>query len=299
MNKIFFIFLLMLLTPMISAADTAITIQTLPEHDVDVSVLKPVEGYSLIESFHKPSDSNGTLSITFSTTESEFNVRVWLKKDNTIIVYKKFEENYPVGEPLTLEVYPDWYLKQKEIEASMKKVDETQTTTGETTSQEEETTNGSVTEENTEEQEEKQENLTTKTEGKNSSALNGITGFFTSIKSGISKKIIYSVIAFVSVIALFSVSFLVIRRIRNSKPKEVKGIKVKKLSDKIKEKKQEQEKSDADLIADYEQRIKEAEEQIEKIKNKTNDSERRKKIAEVKKKLIADEQELMKLRGEK
>ena len=114
-RNIFFVIFWMALFvfPLISAVDTKITVQTLPEHDVDVSVLKPTEGYSLIESFHKKSDSNGTVSITFSTTESEFYARIWLKKDNVIIEYKKFEEGYPAGTPLNLEVYPEWYIKQK------------------------------------------------------------------------------------------------------------------------------------------------------------------------------------------
>jgi len=116
-QKKFLAFLIVLVViPFALAADTKVTVQTLPDHDVDVSILKPTGTYSLIESFHKKSDPNGTISITFSTTETEFYARVWLKKDNSIIEYKKFESGFEVGEPLSLEIYPEWYLKQKEIE---------------------------------------------------------------------------------------------------------------------------------------------------------------------------------------
>ncbi|MEK6842410.1 MAG: hypothetical protein AABX84_01225 [Nanoarchaeota archaeon] len=292
-NKIFFVVFLTILFafPLISAVDTEIKIKTLPEHDVDISVLKPIEGYSLIESFHKKSDSNGTVSITFSTTESEFNARVWLKKDNVIIEYKKFEEGYPAGTPLNLEVYPEWYLKQKEIEASRTTIDESSSETDTTVLIEDiEETEASSESENTEVE-------TTETQGNESSLLSKITGF-TLFKEGTSKKIIYYIVGgFALLIALGTTGFVVIKR-RGFHFLPKRNIRITKLSDKINQKKQRQKKEEDDNkeIEEAEAKLKELQEHIEQLKNKPQMSDKEKKIAAAKKRLVADEKRLMKLR---
>ena len=113
------VLLFVFLIPFISAADSHVTIKTVPNHNVDISFLRHGQGYSLIESFHKTSGANGNVSVTFSTSESKFDVRVWVKKDNEQISYEKFEEGYVPGSPLEFEVYPEWYLQQLEIEKEM------------------------------------------------------------------------------------------------------------------------------------------------------------------------------------
>ncbi|MEK6819712.1 MAG: hypothetical protein AABY03_00755 [Nanoarchaeota archaeon] len=312
MNKKFlFAFLIALLAiPFAFAADTTLTIQTLPEHDVDISILRPTGIYSLIESFHKKSDSNGTVSITFSTTETEYYARVWLKKDNVIIEYLKFEEGYTVGEAKTFEVYPEWYLKQKEIENSGNFDDgdsETPTETTETSTETE-----AVSEETsaaTETPETKEVEETTTSDG-NSSFLSQITGF-TFFKEGNSSNIIYYVVGGIALLTILGTTGFVVMKRRgfnfrsrmNGGDEQPKGrrIRVVKLSDRIREgkQKQEQENKEDDEIAQAEAKLKELQEHIQDLKNKPQMSEKEKKIAAAKKKLMEDEKKLMKLREEK
>src|SRR3989344_3923812 len=292
--------------PFISATDTKITVTTLPNHDVDISVLRHGQVYSLIESYHKNSGSNGNVSITVSTTEAEFDARVWVKKDNTIIKYEKFETGFTSGTPVNLDVFPEWYIKQKEIENSGNFADNdsenleavTETEDSETTDETE-----SETEEEPNSDSQETEKTTIETSEKNSSALNGITGFFTSVKEKISIKTIAYTFGFIFAIALFTGGFVMLRRRRFSfyPSSEIKQVKIRKLSEKIKEREQkkEQDKKENDEVADAEAKIKELQEKIQQLKNKPQRSEERRKIAAAKKKLLEDEKELMKLRSEK
>lgn len=256
----FFVFLFVFLIPFISSADTQVTIKTVPNHNVDISFLRHAQGYSLIESFHKTSGTNGNVSLVFSTSEEKFDVRVWIKKDNEIIVYKKFEEGYVSGNPLELEVYPEWYLEQLEIENEMKAKN------AETPS---ETENLSVLKNVSENQKNATSNKTiVENAEENSSSSEGITGFFVSVKEGISKKTIYYAGAFVLLIALFAIGFFTARKIRNYFPSgNYGGVKIRKLSDRIKE----EQKANLEIIEAAEKRIKEAQEEIEKIKGKLKD----------------------------
>lgn len=320
-KNIFFVLLFLLVaSPFVIAADTTITVQTLPDHDVDVSVLRPTGTYSLIESFHKKSDSNGTTSITFSTTETEYYARVWLKKDNVIIVYEKFEEGYTVGEAKTIEVYPEWYIKQKEIENSGNFDDDGSSEIAETATEETETvelnleeeTTTETTEAETEEaveEESEQVETTTETSDGNSSFLSQITGF-TLFKGSNSSNMIYYIVGALALLGVLgTTSFLIIRR-RHShssmdddyeeKPRG-KKIRVIKLSDKINQNKQAkvQVQKENDEISETEAKIRELQEKLEQMKNKPQLSEKEKKIAAAKKKLMEDEKKLMKLRQEK
>ncbi len=299
--------------PFISATDTKITVTTLPNHDVDISVLRHGQVYSLIESYHKNSGSNGNVSITVSTTEAEFDARVWVKKDNTIIKYEKFETGFTSGTPVNLDVFPDWYIKQKEIENSGNFADndsenlETQTENSEAVTETEDSETTDETESETEEEpnsdSQETEKTTIETSEKNSSALNGITGFFTSVKEKISIKTLAYTFGFIFAIALFTGGFVMLRRRRFSfyPSSEIKQVKIRKLSEKIKEREQkkEQDKKENDEVADAEAKIKELQEKIQQLKNKPQMSEKEKKIAAAKKKLLEDEKELMKLRSEK
>ena len=297
-KNIFFIFLVALFViPFVLAADTTLTIQTLPDHDVDISILKPTGIYSLIESFHKKSDSNGTVSITFATTETEYYARVWLKKDNVIIEYLKFEEGYAVGEPLTLEVYPEWYIKQKEIESSGNFADDNS-----------ETGSTSESETSSEPKSEIQEE-TTESSDDNSSFLSQITGF-TSSKEGNSTGIVYYIVGGLALLAILGTTGFVVMKRRgfnfrsrmNGDVKQPKGrrIRIVKLSDRIREGKQkkEQKSEEEDEIAQAEAKLKELQEHIQELKNKPQ-VDKEKKIAAAKKKLARDEKRLEDLRDGK
>ena len=108
------------MTQIINAVDTSITIKTLPYHTVDVSVLEPGKVYSLIGSFREYSGSEGIVIKTFSANIGAFNARVWLRDNNgKIVVYERFENNYPTGIPVVFEVYPDWYIIEEEAEENI------------------------------------------------------------------------------------------------------------------------------------------------------------------------------------
>ncbi len=251
----FLVFLFVFLIPLISSADSLVTIKTISNHNVDISFLRHNQGYSLIESFHKDSGTSGNVSVTLSTSEEKFDIRVWVKKENIVVVYKKFEEGYAPGSPLEFEVYPDWYIQQLEIEKEMN------ARSNEISSANAEKLNDSL---------KNEKNLTLnetkKTEEKNVSGMKGITGFFVSVKEGVSGKMIYYAAIFVLLIALLTAGFFALKKMRGRFPKENyrNEIGIRKLSDKIKE----EQKSNLEIIENAEKRIKEAQEQIERIKGK-------------------------------
>ena len=112
-----FLLALFLSFGIVSAVDTEITVQTLPEHSVDIYILQPDEEYSLIKDFHVSSNKSGVASATFSSDVSEFEVKVLVRKGNTQIVNERFNDTFSAGESVSLELYPEWYITQKEIEA--------------------------------------------------------------------------------------------------------------------------------------------------------------------------------------
>lgn len=110
-----FIFCLIVLVFSISfviAASTPLIVKTVPNHKVHISVLKTGEAYSLIESFHKDSGSSGEVKVTLST-EDKFNIRIWVKQNNIDVVSDSYYNEFKAGEPITLELYPDWYTPPK------------------------------------------------------------------------------------------------------------------------------------------------------------------------------------------
>ena len=77
---IFILLVLILSTQVISAISSEVTVKTVPNHKIMISILKPGEIYSLIESFHKETGPTGEVPITFSYEGSTFDVAVWVKK---------------------------------------------------------------------------------------------------------------------------------------------------------------------------------------------------------------------------
>ena len=106
----------LLLINLVAVIDTEITLKTLPEHKVMISAVKPGQTYSLIKSFHPTSNINGEAKITLSTSEDTFNLKVWVKTDGKTIASENFENEYPSGEPVTIEVYTDEYNNKIEAE---------------------------------------------------------------------------------------------------------------------------------------------------------------------------------------
>ncbi len=255
----------LLLVQLISAIDTEITIKTLSNHKVMISALNPGEIYSLIQSFHEDSGAIGEVSVVLSSTVNYFDVAVWVKKDNQVILYKKFENGYPSGTPIVLELYPEWYVKEEVNNLSL---EENTTISSENISSENITINETAA------------ILEEKTEQQNPSLGGSVIfgeGFFSN------NKIYYGIgiIALLAFITIFAIKL-------KNKSKEPKEIKIRKLSDLQAEKKENLQYSNK-IIEDAERKINEAQEEIRRIKNQG-------KIEEVKKRIVEDEKELMRLR---
>lgn len=253
-----------LLVQLISAVDTEITVKTLPGHKIMISALNPGEIYSLIQSFHEDSGAIGEVSVVLSSTVNYFDVAVWVKKDNQVILYKKFENGYPSGTPIVLELYPEWYIKEEKT--NNLSLEENKTTSSENTTIINETAD--IFEEKTEQQQ-------------NSPNLGG------SVISGqgfLSDKRIYygiGIFALLLIVAIFAIKL----KNRSKKPREIK---IRKLSD-IQAEKKEKFQYAKKIIENAEKKINEAQEEIRRIKNQG-------KIEEVKKKILEDEKELARLR---
>ena len=262
--------MLILLVQIASALDTEIKIKTLPDHKVMISALNLDGAYSLIKSFHENSGESGEVSVILSSTVDSFNIAVWVKQDNHVIVYEKFENGYPSGTPVLLELYPDWYVKPVE-EIENVSLEENNTNSSENTTIVNET----------EMIEEEQEN-------------NQITGFSIFGEQGfLSDKKFYYV---TGIIILLVIGFMIVKKIKN-KSKIPKEIKIRKLSEVFTKKEDNNRNNNNESnnegnnkrIEDAERKIKEAQEEIRQIKNQG-------KIQEAKKKLIEDQKELMRLR---
>ncbi len=267
-KSVFGLVVLLLALQFVIAVDTGLTIKTVPNQRVDISVVRPNQVYSLIKSFHVNSDSNGEAKVTFSHDENTFNVRVWVKGDGVEIASKKFEEEYPTGEPLTLELYPKWYSPP---------VDET--IMNETNSSSE--INLIINNENTSEIT-VQEVLNIENNSVNSSG----TGLVISKGTlGFSKKTIYY---FIGIVVLLSMVFFVLLKIKHSQsvPKEIK---VKKLSEFNAERKEQLESPDhKEAIEIAEKKIEEAQKEINKLKNED-------KIKEIRDRMNQEQKELDRL----
>lgn len=281
-NILIFLTAFVLAVNIIAAADTEIIVNTLPNHRVDISALRVSENpYDLIESFHENSGEEGVVSVTLSSDESTFNLAVWVKQDNSIVKYEKFEDEFPAGEPVNLELYPDWYLKQKEIEKQM--AERNSPSVSSSVSAESNNTDNETTEtiplKNT-----SSNNAVDKT---NSNESGNKISFFNVAGSAVfgeegllSKKTVYYIIGGIVLIVLVFIGLKFVKKMKGKSGSYFNS----------------GGKSDMDLIAADERKIREAKEEIERIKSRENNSEKEKKILEAKKKLIDDEKELIRLR---
>jgi flagellar biosynthesis/type III secretory pathway M-ring protein FliF/YscJ len=255
---IFSLLVVLFLVQVVSAVDTGIIINTLPNHNVTISVLHPDYVYSLIESFEKNSGPLGKVLVTLSSDVETFDIAVWVRKGNQVVLYEKFKEGYASGTPLVLEMYPEGYLVENE--------------TNNTSSEENSTIINETLEENLT-MSEVEEN-----EQEKDSKLTGSMIFWEG--ESLPKKAAYYGIG---IIVLSLVGFLCIKILKKRK----KGLESQKPEKKQDEKKEV--KDNEKLIEDAEKKIKEAQEDIRKIKNED-------KINEAKRKIIEDEKELMRLR---
>ena len=271
---IFVLVTFLFLMQIVSAVDTEIKVKTLPNHEVQLTILESSASSLALESFKNNSDEYGDVSFIYSSDKSKFGLILFIKKDGTKIISKKYLESFVVGTPVYLELAPAWF---EFIETPTANVSEFDNQTIENSTVEGNESEVLIESESQEVSEEAGSQIT-------GAPIFGDNGFLTK------KTISYTV----GIIALL-IGFFVIKTMRK-KLKVPKEVKVKKLNKAIKQKKEKpktnEEKrfnTNEEIIIDAEEKIKEAQEDIRKIKNED-------KIKEAKKKIIEDQERLIRLR---
>lgn len=250
------LFMFLFVMPMMSAIDTEIKIKTLPFHEVQVAVAKPNSvSFESWGNFKNYSDQYGDVSFVFSSDKDSFDLIIYIKKDNEKIMPRKFLEGFIAGDSIYLEIAPSRFTF---IETPSDEIVE----------------EVNVSENMTQEGEDSQ--LT-------GSAIFGEDGL---LSGG---KIYWIIGGLLLLVAAFFIFKIIRKKIKF--PKVSKEIKIKKLSE-LEAEKKEKVSDDRSIIEDAEKKIKEAQEDIRKLRSDD-------KIKEAKKKIIEDEKELMRLRREK
>jgi hypothetical protein len=275
MCAIFIVSVLILIAPTVIAADTEIVIKTVPFANVNINILDPnSDSFTLLKNFNQDADNYGDLSFIFSSDKPKFDLTIYVKKNDKKVGDARAENNV-VGEDLYFEVVPEGFelLYRPEEEAN------------ETEESNETVVNETVVENITEEViEEPQEEEVTP----------GITGAATSGEEGsfFSNNILYFGLGLVVLIIVFFMGAVVSKKRVGSSSKEIK---VRKLSDLKKDKKEQKDKKEK--LSDYKQAIEDAEKKIDDAQKEIKKLKNVDKISEIKKRMIEDQKELLKLRG--
>ena len=284
-KKIFFsLVVFFLLIQLISATDTPIKIKTMPFHEVQLTIFDPevTSSLSIFERFIGFSDMYGDAVFLFSSDEPSFGAAVFIKKDNVKIISKEFSGPYTSGEPLYLELAPsNFELIETPTDKTINQ-SENQTLVNETAINTNNSINNSI---NNSAEIVALENTSVAGEGNNQTiiglAISGSEGIFSPPK-------VYFLMGIAGIIILyFLINFFKIRGL-----KEPKEIKVTRLSELQERRKYNSQKTDRERIEEAEKKIIDAQEEIKMIKH----AER---INDVKKRLIHDEKELIRLRNER
>ncbi len=238
-----------------SAYDTEITVKTVPYHELQLAMFDDSFGYQNLASFRGTSDEYGDFYYLYPSNETKFKISVFVKNGSKTIVQKQFNEYFIAEEPVYLEVVPSGF---EIIETPG--VNET---------------------------EEVEEEIITTDQNVNEAAM--ITGSAIDIE-GV-KLFSGKTISWGLTILVMLGGFIFVMKLRQKRLFKQKNINITKLSDMKKEKK-EKITDFKDIIEDAEKKIKEAQEEIRKLKNDD-------KIKAAKQKLIDDQKELMRLRSGK
>ncbi len=91
---------------LVSAIDTQINVRTWPNHKASILVSKPVEPPPLLNSFHINSGSTGEVSAVYSGDDPIIKITVKITKDGQTVLMQKFENEFATGSPLYLQVIP-------------------------------------------------------------------------------------------------------------------------------------------------------------------------------------------------
>jgi hypothetical protein len=285
--------LVFILIPITNAQETEVTIHTLPNHEALIRILHPdYDSLYVLDNFKYISNTNGNIVFTFESSRQTFDIGIVLSKNGEKVGDKRFEGTFTSGYPVEVEYYPGEEDDSSNVPVAetSNETNETQTNVTETSSEVNQTNETLETLSETTEQE------TTPIEEVRAEKEK-VTAF--SIHD---RRISIAPKGFLYILGLVVLIILIFVGIKNShhiekKLKEGKGsnkkeIKIKKMSD-LNKKKSERLKDQEEKIEKAKKMIEEAQEEINKMKNPNQA-----KIDEVKKRLIEDEKELIRLRRE-
>ena len=107
--------LIFLLVNFVAAADTEIIVKTAPRNKVSIQVLDPSQVYALLNSYHIYVPETGKVHAIYSGNEAKVNLKVSISKDGTIIKFgdKDFQlfENYDTGKKIYILMMPGEEVK--------------------------------------------------------------------------------------------------------------------------------------------------------------------------------------------
>ena len=275
--SIVFILFAVLIASSVIAYTTEITISTLANHDVEVKVSDPLkEENNLLESFSGNTENTGRVSFSHNSDKSRISVNVIIRKEGKIIpindepIYEL--EDQIAGRPINIELIPG--AEQEKEEENLTEIQNTtesnETTANLTEAEAEETSQSGVTGEVISEND---------TENK------------FDIKEFFSSNEFYIIgIAVLALIAVFVVFKMGLIKKGNQKFKTRKYSEIKKDLDEEDDEYYEKDEEDEDIgiekISVAEEKLREAQEEINKLK----------KIQDAKKRLAECKRELDRLR---
>ena len=112
MRGIIIALLILVLVPLASAVSTDIHVKTLPIHDVFVSIIEPTGEGEYLQILKGKTDYRGEITLTFTNDEhTSFKIALLVKRGEVIAFpLKKFDETYQAGGIIELEMLPDGYV---------------------------------------------------------------------------------------------------------------------------------------------------------------------------------------------
>jgi hypothetical protein len=279
-SKLAIIVLVLLLLPTVIAITTEINVKTLPRHKVFVSIMNTAQTEYLVV-LDALSDSKGLATVTLNDASiNTFKIAIKVKSgENNVLPLKKFDEGHNAGGTIDLEYFPEGYVDPFAEECDEENLDlckdEERCTeaTGfwyndlcnaEPSPEPEPVLDGELVGETAEEAP-----ITGRSIGEDTKNLLLSNEMYWYVGIGL--------------FALIIILFVVRTALKHKTPLPSGGLKIKPKSDDEKPK-----SVSSQLIEDAERKIKEAQEEINKLKNKE-------KIDAAKRKLQKDQEELKKL----
>ena len=279
---------LALLFPMISAIDTEITIKTTSFSNVNLNILAQ-NSVESIERFNEDADKYGDLVFIYSGTLEKFDLNYYVKKNDKKVDSGILKGNL-AGEPIYIEAVPEGV--ELIFAPVINQTNQTEQSELNQTDLNQSELNESINDYNTE-------------------IEKGISGFAIFGEDGlISKNALYYMGGAIMLAMLIFLGF----KLYNHRPKPQREIKIRKLSelkkqqedkkdkeDKDKDKQEQEEKIDdlkqekKEKIGDYKELIEGAEKKIKEAQDEINKLKHKDKIKEIRKRIADEEEELRKL----